>query len=184
MAASPSLRAVALRLLAQREHSVVEMRRKLLKRLERADALDQAAAAAALAAEGGAGPDAAPAAGTAATPAERVEQVIAWLLEHRHLSEERFAESRVHARSARFGNLRIRGELAQHGVQLAPEAAAELAASEAQRAQGVWQRKYGRAPADAREHARQVRFLISRGFSPTVIAGLMRRCGQAGDEGS
>lgn len=169
MAASPSLRAVALRLLAQREHSVAEMRRKLKKRLERSEAGDAAAAAQVASHE--------------ATPTERVEQVIGWLLEHRHLSEERFVESRVHARSARFGNLRIRGELAQHGVQLSPEAVAELAASEAERAHGVWQRKYGRAPADARERARQVRFLMSRGFSPAVIAGLMRRCDRTGDEG-
>ena len=163
-----------MRLLAQREHSVAEMRRKLLQR-----ALVGGGGSVCPGDNRGSGavaddPEAA---------AERVEQVIAWLLENRHLSEERFAESRVHARSARFGNLRIRSELAQHGVQLAPAAAAELAASEAERAFGVWQRKYGRPPTDARERARQVRFLISRGFSPAVVAQLMRRCGRAGEEG-
>ena len=167
MEPSVSLKAAALRMLAQREQSVTELRRKLLKQ-----ALAQA----------GEGPDAADGADAQAAAA-RVEQLVAWLLENKYLSEERFTESRVHLRSARFGNLRIRHELGQHGIQLAPSMAAELALSEAQRALAVWQRKYGEPPADARERARQMRFLANRGFSPAVIAQLMRRC-KSGSEDS
>ena len=45
-------------------------------------------------------------------------------------SGERFVESRVHAREARFGNLRIKSELAQHGADLAAGAGRRAAASE------------------------------------------------------
>jgi NAD(P)-dependent dehydrogenase (short-subunit alcohol dehydrogenase family) len=47
----------------------------------------------------------------AANPAEEVEAVLDWLQAQRYLCEERFVESRVHARASRFGNVRIRREL-------------------------------------------------------------------------
>ena len=96
MKAPLSLKGRALTLLAQREQSASELRRKLLRHA-RADEV----------AEGDA--------------ASRVDDVIAWLSEHKHLSEERFIESRVHARAARYGNLRIRQELAQHGLSVGSE---------------------------------------------------------------
>ncbi|HEY2925828.1 MAG TPA: recombination regulator RecX [Albitalea sp.] len=151
-----SLKGRALQLLAQREHSVAELRRKLLRHA-RADADD---------ADG-------------ADAAARIEEVIAWLLAHKHLSEERFVEGRVHARAARYGNLRIRQELAQHGLVLGADAARALRDSEFERALQVWQRKYGTPPADAAERSRQSRFLAQRGFSPEVIARVMRRAAQA-----
>ena len=155
-----SLKAVALRLLAQREQSVAELRRKLLRR--------------ALA-------DREPAAESIAQSAGEVEAVLGWLRANQYVDEERFAESRVHARSARFGNLRIRNELARHGVELAPEIRAGLAASEMDRATAVWQRKFGQPPADAHAQARQARFLAGRGFSSEVIRRLVRRSGAPDD---
>jgi len=151
-----SLKSRALQLLAQREHSVAELRRKLLRHApDDADDPEGADAAA------------------------RIDELIAWLLAHKHLSEERFVESRVHARAARYGNLRIRQELAQHGLALGTDAAQALRDSELERALQVWQRKYGTPPADATERARQSRFLAQRGFSPEVIARVMRRAEQA-----
>ena len=38
----------------------------------------------------------------------------------------------------------------------------------------LWQRRFGRAPADEREKARQVRFLQSRGFALSAILKLLR----------
>jgi regulatory protein len=38
----------------------------------------------------------------------------------------------------------------------------------------LWERRFGRAPADEREKARQVRFLQSRGFSLSAILRLLR----------
>lgn len=160
-----SLKARAIAWLAQREHSRVELRCKLLRRA-RLDAAAREAAAGDV--------DDAAAAHDAADPRRleaEVDALLDWLEAHRHLSPERFAESRVHARAARYGNLRIRQELARHDVALAPDAAEALRTSEPARARDVWQRKFGAAApaADAAARARQARFLAGRGFSADVI---------------
>jgi len=146
-----SLKGRGLQILSQREHSRSELRRKLLVHARAAQA------------EGEGESESAPEA------TEQVEAVLDWLQANRYLSEERFVESRVHARASRFGNLRIRRELAQHGVALTPDAAQQLKDSEAARAREVWSRKFGQVAADAAERARQVRFLAGRGFSSEVI---------------
>lgn len=146
-----SLKGRGLQILSQRDHSRSELRRKLLVHARAAQA------------EGEGESESAPQA------AEQVEAVLDWLQANRYLSEERFVESRVHARASRFGNLRIRQELAQHGVALTADAAQQLKDSEAARARDVWSRKFGQVAADAAERARQVRFLAGRGFSSEVI---------------
>lgn len=168
MAAPLSLKARALQWLALREHSRVELRRKLL-RLAR-----QRAAAEAADAGDGAG---------AADPAVEVEALLDWLALHRYLSDTRFVESRVNARAARYGNLRIRQELGQHGAALDGATAERLNDSELARAHAVWARKYGSAPATtATERARQKRFLAGRGFSADVIRRVVRGSGADGDD--
>ena len=139
-----SLKGRGLQILAQREHSRSELRRKLLVHSQQ-DAAEASAAT------------------------EQVEAVLDWLQAHRYLCEERFVESRVHARASRFGNLRIRRELAQHGVALSADAAQQLKDSELARAREVWSRKFGQVAADATERARQMRFLAGRGFSGEAI---------------
>jgi regulatory protein len=108
------------------------------------------------------------------SPAARVEAVLDWLEAHQYLSQERFVESRVHARSARFGNLRIRQELKQHQVALSPEAAQALKESELERARAVRERKFAAWPSSPAERAKQARFLAGRGFSPEVIGRALR----------
>ena len=167
-----SLKGRAIALLAQREHSAPELRRKLLRwaRDERVNPLGAGEPAPA-------DPDADDVAAQAST---RVDDLIAWLREHHYLSEERFVDSRVHARAARYGNLRIRQELAQHGLAMPAETAQALKDSELQRATEVWRRKFG-APAETpAERARQARFLAARGFSGEAIARVMRHASDAG----
>ena len=171
-AARRPLKARALQLLAQREHSRVELRRKLLAHA-RADAAETAVVADAT----GAADE--PGGAAVADPATQVDAALDWLQAHGYLSQERFVESRVHARAARFGNLRIRRELAQHAVALSPEAGRALQASELERAQAVWARKYPTPPADAAGRARQARFLAGRGFSPEVIRRVLRAAGRS-----
>lgn len=172
-----SLKGRALQWLAQREQSRSELRRKLLPH-----AVAELGAEAATAAEavdiGGAAPAALAEPPVASkSPAERVEAVLDWLEAHNYLSQARFAESRVHARSSRFGNLRIRQELKQHQVALSPEAAQALKDSEFERACAVLDRKFAAPPASPAERAKQARFLAGRGFSPEVIARALRRNG-------
>jgi regulatory protein len=111
---------------------------------------------------------------------EAVDAALAWLQAQGYLSDTRFVQSRVHVRSARFGNLRIRQELAQHHVALTPEAAQELQASELTRAQAVYERKFGGASATTSgEAAKQARFLAQRGFSSDVVRQVLRAAGKA-----
>ena len=128
-----SLKSRALQLLAQRDQSRLELRRKLLRHA-RADA--QVAQAE------GDGDGNGDEAGIDAI--EQVEALLDWLEASRFLSSERFVESRVHAREARFGNQRIKSELAQHALTLPPELAAHLAATEMARAAAVRTRRFGR----------------------------------------
>ena len=147
-AAGPSLRAKALAWLAQREHSTHELRTKLLRWAQAR------------------GRDA---------HAEDLDALLAALQAAGHLSDARFVESRVHARAARLGNLRIEQELRRNGVQPDEAQRQALRASELERARAVWARRFGPAgpaaggPPDRAEQARQARFLAGRGFSADVI---------------
>lgn len=92
------------------------------------------------------------------------------------LSDARFAEAYVASRRDRFGTLRLRRELRDQGV---PDALIEgaLGASggdELPRAREIWRRKFGVPPANVREHARQLRFLQSRGFSSDILKFILR----------
>ena len=155
----PSLKGRALQWLAQREHSRVELRRKLL-RLSRERAPAQAAEDDAKAAD----------------PTVQVDALLDWLVANRYLSDARFVESRVNARAARYGNLRIRQELGQHGTALDAATAERLKSSELARAHALWQRKYGAVPPpqETGERIRQMRFLAGRGFSAEVIRRVIR----------
>jgi regulatory protein len=149
-----SLKARAMQWLAQREHSRLELRRKLLHAARQRD-------------EAGDG---------ALDPSAEVDALLDWLDVNKHLSEARFVESRVHARSARFGNRRIVQELAQHGSALDDATAEQLKASELGRARTIWQRKFGAGPPATApaERAKQMRFLAGRGFSADVIRRVVR----------
>ena len=118
------------------------------------------------------------------TAAERVSEVLDWLQAHDYLSDARFAESRTHARSAKFGNLRIRLELSQHGVSLQPEAVQRLKETEFERARELQARKFASAPSTRAEYAKQSRFLAGRGFSGEAVRQVMRLVGWAAAENS
>jgi len=150
------LKGRALMLLAQREHSRLELRRKLMPMARAALPGELDDGARRLAAM------------------QQVDTLLDWLEAHKYLSHARFVESRLHARTARYGNRRIEQELAQHGVELDADARRQLRDSEFTRAREVWQRKYGTAPADAAERVRQMRFLANRGFSAEVVRRVVR----------
>jgi regulatory protein len=140
----PALRERALRLLARREHARAELARKLAAHAE---------------------------------SAEEIDTVLDELAARRLLSDERYAATRVEARSARFGNARLVQELRAAGIEseLADSALAG-AGNELTRAAEVWRRKYGNAglPRDDAERARQMNFLMRRGFSGETIRRVLR----------
>lgn len=85
--------------------------------------------------------------------------------------DARAMQSILHRRAAKLGTRRVLSELRSKGVEadLLPEAAEALRATELQRAHLVWQRRFQTPPADATDHARQMRFLLARGFDASVV---------------
>lgn len=87
------------------------------------------------------------------------------------INDGRALESVVHRRAAKLGGARIQQELLAKGLSgpAVTEALAQLKTTEFSRAQAVWQKKFGTPPQDAQARARQMRFLIGRGFSAEVV---------------
>jgi regulatory protein len=96
------------------------------------------------------------------------------------LSDERAATQLVHAKRSRFGTQRITHELRQKGIaeELISAALPALKESELEAARSVWQRKFGTLPQDAKEKARQMRFMQSRGFALDVVFKVLRIDGE------
>lgn len=134
----PSLKGRALRLLSQREHSRLELERKLAAH---------------------------------ETEPGQLAQALDELQKRGFISETRVVESVIHRRASKLGTARVKQELQAKG--LSPEAMGEaleqLRSTELERARDVWVRKFGETTTEPKERARQIRFLISRGFAAEVV---------------
>ncbi len=110
-------------------------------------------------------------------PEDDLEALLDDLSRRKLLSDERYAESRAHALSRKFGAARIAHELRARGLDkdLADKASKTARITELERAREVWRRKFRNAPKTREERAKQMRFLQSRGFSfdaiRSVVAG-------------
>ena len=106
---------------------------------------------------------------------EDIANVLAQLESEGLLSDARAAAAYVRAHGARFGAARLRQDLRSRGLDPAVVAAevGELP-SELERARAVWSKKFAAVPEDAKEWARQARFLQSRGFATDVIRRLLK----------
>jgi len=95
------------------------------------------------------------------------------------IDEQRVVDSHLHRRAPRLGAARLRQELQAKGLDTGRIAAAmsALRASEVERAREVWRRKFGEAPKDPRDHARQARFLMARGFAAEAVRRVLA-CGE------
>ena len=114
---------------------------------------------------------------------EEVDAELDRLTELGLLSDARFADAYVRAKAARFGASRLRIELSRRGVgteQIISAIEENCSDSELERARDITRRKFAAAPADAREWARQARFLQGRGFSTEIIRRVLKE--HPGDE--
>jgi len=143
-----SLQARAVGYLARREYSRAELRGKLL-------------------AAGAAAPG---------TTAEEVDAVLDLLVTQGYLSDARFAKAVVHQKSGAFSKRAIAHALKSKGVtgDAVTEALSGGEIDDAAALVALWRRKFGKAPANDREKARQIRFLQSRGFALSAIFKLLR----------
>ena len=96
------------------------------------------------------------------------------------INDGRAIESVVHRRAGKLGAARVKQELAAKGLSGEAVAAAMegLRGTELDRAQGVWRKKFGSPAADANERAKQIRFLLTRGFNAEIV----RKVVQGADE--
>ncbi|OYW65267.1 MAG: recombination regulator RecX [Hydrogenophilales bacterium 12-64-13] len=102
---------------------------------------------------------------------EAIGPVLDEFEEKNWLSDKRFAESWVADHRARAGSVKLAHDLRQHGISDDVIEAVMRANrdSELERARSVWQKKFGTPAADAADKARQIRFMLSRGFTTDVI---------------
>lgn len=143
MSSGPSLKTRALDCLARREHSRMELEKKL-----------------------------APYAPTL----EELSFVLDSLEQCGLLSAGRMVEQVVHVRRRKFGSRRIVHELQQKGIDedLIAAALPHLKETELETARTVWRKKFGAMPINAKERAKQIRFLMSRGFTPEIIRQVLQ----------
>jgi regulatory protein len=87
------------------------------------------------------------------------------------INDGRAVDSMVNRRSGKLGSTRIRQELAAKGLSgdAVAEAMAGLKDTEQSRALEVWRKKFGQAPQTPQERAKQMRFLLTRGFNAEVV---------------
>ncbi len=92
------------------------------------------------------------------------------------INDARVIESVINHRAGKLGAARLKQELAAKGLggEAVATALAELKDSELDRAREVWMRKFGVPAADPQAHAKQVRFLLTRGFSAEVVSRVLR----------
>jgi regulatory protein len=104
-----------------------------------------------------------------------VKALLDDLAKRNWLSDQRTAEQVVQQRSNRFGTQRIKYELRQKGIseEMISAALPETKEHELATAREVRQRKFGTLPQDAKEKAKQMRFLQSRGFGLDIILQVM-----------
>ena len=108
--------------------------------------------------------------------ADEVDAVLDALVAQGYLSDVRFAQAVVRQKTGQYSRRAIAESLKAKGVPGEATTAALDAAPPDDDATMValWQRRFGKAPADDREKARQVRFLQSRGFGLSAIFKLLR----------
>ena len=152
-----SVKARALRYLAQREHSRAELERKLARHVqdgEQGSAHDQIAQA--------------------------LDQLAAAGL----LDEARVAQSVLTYQGARCGLRRLQQTLQSKGLDAELVRATLQAArgTELERARAVWQRRFGALPCDAADRARQMRFLAGRGFEADVVRRVLQGRDDSGQD--
>ncbi|MCC8996714.1 MAG: recombination regulator RecX [Nitrosomonas sp.] len=106
---------------------------------------------------------------------QELETVLDALEQKGFLSAQRVVEQTAHLRRARYGSQRIIHELKTKGIDahLIDEIVPTLQATENETASTVWQKKFGRLPATREEYAKQMRFMVSRGFSVETVRKIL-----------
>ena len=145
----------AVRILAMRDHSEQELRRKLAAPVMGKNGPEEIDAT-----------------------SEDYDKVIAWCIESRYLDDDRFVQQFIASRSRKgYGPARVRQELGQKGIsrEAIERAMRECEIEWAQLARDQAIRKYGEPlPVDFAEKVKVQRFLLYRGYLMEDIQTIWR----------
>lgn len=139
----------ALRYLAQREYSRLELEQKLSTHVR------------------------------SSTPDE-LAIVLDKLEQNGFLSAQRVVEQIIRMRRSKFGSQRIIYELKEKGIDehLINSVLPALKETELDAAIKIWRKKFGITPNNGEERGKQIRFMMSRGFSTEVIQQVLLQTGE------
>lgn len=106
---------------------------------------------------------------------EALAAVLDQLEQQGFLSAQRVVEQTTHLRRARYGSQRIIHELKNKGIDahLIDEIMPTLQATENETASTVWRKKFGQLPSTREEYAKQMRFMMNRGFSVQTVRQIL-----------
>ncbi len=112
-------------------------------------------------------------------PAE-LAAVLDQLEQQGYLSDARMAEQVARTRRSRFGSQRIVHELKSKGVAdgLIHTVLPGLKETELESALQVWRKKFDHPPATREERAKQIRFMMNRGFSMETIQRVLSQANE------
>ncbi|MDR2017028.1 MAG: recombination regulator RecX [Burkholderiales bacterium] len=139
-----SLKDTAIRMLARRDYGRAELAQRLLQR---------------------------------GATADEVEPVLDEMMELGFLSDARYAESLVRQKQGRYAKRAIAHTLKERGLDrdTAEAALSTLETTdEADEALALWRKRFNAPPQDERERNRQLRFLLSRGYSTAVAFKVLK----------
>jgi regulatory protein len=90
------------------------------------------------------------------------------------LNEKRNALSIASRKESKLGARRIQAEMKQKGVPLdvAQSVLDDLKITELDRAKALWQKKFGALPDNPKETDQQMRFMLTRGFSMSILKSI------------
>ena len=114
--------------------------------------------------------------------ATEVTRVLDELEQLGYLSDARFAQMVVTQKTGRYGKRAIahaltRRRVASQAAQTALDTLKNV--DEVADASALWERRFGSPPRDERERARQIRFLMARGYSLSIALKVVGRPGAA-----
>jgi regulatory protein len=113
-------------------------------------------------------------------PRDEVDALLDELQRQGYLSDARYAGAIVRQKSGQCARRAIAQALRQRGVakDIATAALAESGpVDELAAAQALWQRRFGTPPIDERDKARQLRFLLARGYSTSIAYRVLKQAG-------
>ena len=108
---------------------------------------------------------------------DAIKAVVDEMVEKKYLNEERFIENFIHSKNKKYGSLKIKHLLHDkvNNRELVNELYQQAEIDELNIAQQIWQRKFhGQVVTTANERAKQIRFMLSRGFSLDLILKLLK----------